>query len=222
MENVIRKISRAGLVLLLVGGVLLGISLGDTIVSFKEARSFEDVLESGASAGDHVAGQVPYLLDAFANMQTYSENTTTHATTPKKTTFQYYVLPGGEGYLGLRVNSQSIPQANKLVDQTYDYLMGGGAPTAELTVDASVKVMDGDLAEMFWDMMREYGYTDEEIEDRGPILMVEPLAFTTIRIFCAVGAAVFLAGAMMLALRWRKVSAQLRRAQEEAPGPDLD
>lgn len=222
MGSIVRKISRVGLILLLIGGGLLGVSLGDTVVSFKEARSFEDVLENGANPGDHVAGRVPYLLDAFANMKTYTENTKTGATTAKKTTFQYYVLPAGEGYVGLQVNSQYISQANKLVDQTYDYLMGGGAPTAEVTTDASVKVMDKELTEMFRGMMREYGYTDQEIGDMGPLLMVTPRAFTTIRIFCAVGGVLFLAGAGVLALRWRKVSAQLRRAQESAPGPELD
>lgn len=222
MGNIVRKISRAGLVLLLIGGVLLGASLGDAITSFKEAKSFDDVLENGAAAGDHVAGQVPFLLDSFATMQTYSENTKTGAVTPKKTTFQYYVLPAGEGYMGLQVGSQSISSANKLVDQTYDYLMGGDVPTAELTTDASVKVMDKELEEMFRETMEEYGYTEQEIEDMGPILMVMPRAYTTIRVFCAVGGVLFLIGAVMLVLRWRKVSAQIRKAQEEAPGPELD
>lgn len=61
-----------------------------------------------------------------------------------------------------------------------------------------------------------------EIEGMGPILMVTPRAYTTIRVFSAVGAAVFLIGVVMLALRWRKVSAQIRKAQEAALGPDLD
>lgn len=223
MGNIMRKISRAGLVLLLIGVGLMAVSLGDTITSFKEARSFEDVLENGAAPGDHVAGRVPYLLDVFATMQTYTENTKTGATTPKKTSFQYYVLPGGEGYLGLSVGSQRIAQADKLVDQTYDYLMGGDAPTAELTTDARVAVMDEELAKMFRDEMKEYyGYTDQDLEDMGPILMVEGRAFGTIRVFCAVGGALFLIGVVVLALRWRKVSAQIRKAQEAAPGPELD
>lgn len=223
MGNVMQKISRAGLVLLLVGGLLLGVSVQDTVISFKEARSFEDVIENGAVPGDHVAGDVVFLMDAFANEQTWTENTKTHSVTPKKTSAQYYVLPGGEGWLGLRVSSQNISAADKLVEQTYDYLVGGSVPTAELTTDARVVPMDKELAELFREELKEYyGYTDQDIEAMGGILMVEPRAFGTIRAFCGVGVAALLTGALMLVLRWRKVDAQLRRAREEAPGPDLD
>lgn len=218
-----RKISRAGLVLVILGAACLWVSLGDTIISFKQAKDFEDVLDGDVAAGDHVAGQVLFLLDPFASMQTWTENSKTGSTTPKKTSSQYYVLPGGQGYVGLTVNSKDFSIADKLVDQTYDFLDTGDMPTAELTIDARVVVMDEELAGMFRSDMKEYyGYTDQELEEMGPILMVEPRAFTTVRIFCGVGAALVLAGVLVLALHWRKVSAQERRAKEEAPGPDLD
>ena len=223
MGNIMQKISRAGLVLALLGVFLLGVSLGDTITSFKTPRSFEDVLENGAAPGDHVSGQVLFLMDAFANEQTWTENRQTHSTTPKKTSAQYYVLPGGEDWLGLRVSSQNISAADKLVEQTYAYLTDGSMPTAELTTDARVAVMEEELAGMFREELKEYyGYTDQDIADLGPLLMVEPRAFTTIRVFCAVGAGLCLTGVLMLVMHWRKVSAQIRRAREEMSGPDLD
>lgn len=219
----VKKISRAGLVLVILGVACLWISLGDTIISLKQAKSFEDILNDGVAAGDHVAGQVIFLLDPFASMQTWTENSKTGSTTPKKTSSQYYVVPGSEGYMGLTVNSKDFSAANKLVDQTYDYLNGGDVPTQEFTVDARVAVMDEELAEMFRDEMKTYyDYTDAELDDLGPILMVEPRAFTTIRVFCGVGAALLIVGVVVLALRWRKVSVQERKAREEAPGPDLD
>lgn len=221
--NFMQKISRVGLVFLLIGAALLYISAGDTIISFKEAKSFEDLLEIDAVPGDHVSGQVLFLLDPFASMQTWTENSTTHSTTPKKTSSQYYVLPGGEGYLGLTVHSQDFTAANKLVDQTYGYLSSGTMPTEELTIDARVVEMEDDLAAMFRDELREYyGYTDQDLEDLGVILMIEPRAFETIRIFCGVGAAFFLVGAAVMVLHWRKVSARLRKIREEATGPELD
>lgn len=218
----VKKISRAGLILMALGAACLWISLGDTIISFKQAKDFEDILDGDVAAGDHVTGQVVFLLDPFASMQTWTENSKTGSTTPKKTSAQYYVLPGGNGYMGLTVNSKNFSVADELVDQTYDYLTSGVMPTAELTTDARVAVMDEELAGMFRDEMKEYGYTDQELDDMGPILMVEPRDFTTIRIFCGVGTALVLVGAAVLALHWRKVSAQIRKAKEEAPGPDLD
>ena len=224
MGNVMRKVSRAGLVMVILGVFLLGISLGDTVTSFKAPKSFEDILETGVEPGDHVSGEVIFLLDTFASMQTWTENTSTHSTTPKKTSAQYYVLPAGEGYAGLTVHSQDFGEANKLVEQTYACILENGeAPTAELSLDARVTVMEDDLAAMFREDLRDYyGFTEQDISALGTPLMVEPRAFTTIRIFCAVGAGVCLAGVLMLVMHWRKVSAQIRRAREEMPGPDLD
>lgn len=224
MSHFLEKISRAGLIMALIGAVLLGVSVGDTITSFKEPKSFEEVLENGALPGDHVAGRVPYLLDIFADMQTWTENTKTGAVSGKKTTFRYYVLPAGEGYFGLSVSSKSFDAASKLVDQTYSYLLeGGAAPTVELTADARVAVMDKELVELFRQDLREYyGYTDEDIEALGTPLMVEPRAFDAVRICCGVGAAALLIGVVVLVLRWRKVSRRDREIAEAAKGPELD
>ena len=218
-----RKISRAGLVLLILGVACLWVSFGDTIISFKQAKSFEDILDGGVAAGDHVEGQVIFLLDPFASMQTWTENSKTHSTTPKKTSSQYYVLPIDEGYVGLTVNSKNFSAADKLVDQTYDFLTDYTMPTEELIVDARVVAMDEELAEMFRDEMKDYyGYTDQELDDMGPCLMVEPRDFVVIRVVCGAGVVLLAAGVITLILRWRKVSAQERKAREEAPGPDLD
>lgn len=224
MGNLMAKISRVGLILILIGGLMLWPSLQDTITSFQAPKSFEDVLEEGAVPGEHVSGRVPYLLDTFASMETWTENSRTHATTSKRTSFRYYVLPGGEGYLGLSVASHSFSSANSLVEQTYACLLeDGGEPTAELIVDARVVEMEEELAQLFREDLQDYyGYTDQDLEAMGAPLLVEPRAFGTIRAFCGVGIALILAGAAALVIRWVRVSAQLRRAREEAPGPDLD
>lgn len=224
MDYFLERISRAGLILLVIGAVLVGASLRDTVTSFQEPKTFEEVLEQGAAPGDRVAGRVPYLLDVFADMQTWTENTKTHAVSGKRTTFRYYVLPAGEGYMGLAVSAKNFDTANTLVDQTYSYLLeGGGAPTAELTADARVAVMKKELVELFRQDLREYyGYTDQDLEALGTPLMVEPRAFHTVRIFCGLGAAVFLAGALVLILHWRKVDRRIREAVRAAQGPELD
>ena len=159
-----KKISRAGLVLVILGVACLWISLGDTIISFKQAKDFEDILDGDVAAGDHVAGQVLFLLDPFASMQTWTENSKTHTTTAKKTSSQYYVLPGGEGYMGLTIGSKNFSVANKLVDQTYDFLTTGDMPTEELTVDARVVVMDEAYPELLAELSDAYALNLPEIE----------------------------------------------------------
>ncbi|MDE7170810.1 MAG: hypothetical protein K2O11_02900 [Oscillospiraceae bacterium] len=221
--NFLKKLSYVGLVLIVFGVGALWISLGDTIISFKQAKDFEDVLDGDVAAGDHVSGEVIFLLDPFASMQTWTKNSKTGSVTPKKTSSQYYVLPGGEGYVGLTVHSKDFSVADKLVDQTYDYLNDYTMPTEELTVDACVVVMEEELAEMFREEMKEYyGYTDQDLDDMGPILMIEPRNFTAVRIVSGVGAALIAAGVIVIILHWRKMSAEIRKEKEEAPGPDLD
>ena len=62
--------------------------------------------------------------------------------------------------------------------------------------------------------------TDQDLEELGTPLLIEPRAFTTIRVFCGAGAGLLLLGVLLLVLRWRKVSASLRRARADYD-PDL-
>lgn len=101
------------------------------------------------------------------------------------------------------------------MDQTYGYLSGGAAPTAELELDTRVVEMDPELAEMFRQTLQEdYGFSSADIGTMGPLLMAEPRAFGTIRVFCGVGGVLFLLGAALLVRYWRKSAANSRRARE--------
>ena len=227
MGNLMAKISRVGLILILIGGLMLWPSLQDTITSFQAPKSFEDVLEEGAVPGEHVSGRVPYLLDTFASMETWTENSRTHATTSKRTSFRYYVLPGGEGYLGLSVASHSFSSANSLVEQTYACLLeDGGEPTAELIVDARVVEMEEELAQLFREDLQDYyGYTDSDINAMGDLLVVDGRSFTAVRAICGIGAALFLLGLVISIFRWRKISAEFRPAKPAAgsvSGPEIE
>ena len=219
MNSFFRKISQAGLILAAIGIFLLVVSVPDTLVSFKAAKSFEDAMKGDVeiAAGDHVEGQVPLLLDYFAEEQTWTENKSTNSVTPKKTSRLYYVMPCGERLVGLSVGSSSISVANDLVDQTYGALAGGAAPTAELVMDCRVVEMDEELAGMFRDELRDYyDFTDQDIEDMGPLLMVEGRAFTTIRVFCGAGLGLAVLGLILLVRRWTKVSKAYQQSQDIA------
>lgn len=223
MGRLLNRISAKGLLLAVIGIGLLVVSLGDTITSFKPARSFDSVLEEGASAGDHVSGRVPYLLDSFARMETWTENRSNNSRTPAKTSSRYYVLPGGDVFLGLTVHSSKFSAAEKLVDQTYGALSGGAEPTAELELDVRVAKMDEELAELFREELRDYyGFSNAEIDGMGTLLMLEPRAFGTIRVFCGVGAVLLLAGAALLVLRWRKTVPKARKPEPAGFSPELD
>lgn len=214
MGGFMSKISRAGLTLAIIGIALLAFSLGDAIISLKPAKSFDDVWENGVKAGDHVAGQVLYLWEPFSTLQTWTENRSNNSRTPAKTSARYYITLAGDIPVGLRVGADNIPTAGKLVDETYGYLAGGAEPSTVLELDARVVEMEEELADMFRETLGEtYGYTDQEIEDLGAPLLVEPRAFTAVRVICGAGLAFLLLGAVVLVRRWRKVSAAYRQAR---------
>ena len=136
------KLSRTGLLMMLFGAVFVAFAFQDTITSLKAPKSFDDVMEEGAAAGDHVSGRIPYLLDAFASMETWTEDRSNNSRTPKKTSARYYVLPAGDDFIGLKVSSDNFSKASDLVDQTYGFFSGAGEPTVELVMDARVAVME--------------------------------------------------------------------------------
>ena len=226
MSNLFQKISRAGLVLVLIGAALLWFSLGDAIISLKAPKSFDDVMEEGAAAGDHVSGRIPYLLDAFASMETWTEDRSNNSRTPKKTSARYYVLPAGDDFIGLKVSSDNFSKASDLVDQTYGFFSGAGEPTVELVMDARVAVMEEELAQLFREDLQDYyGYTDSDINAMGDLLVVEGRSFTAVRVICGIGAALFLLGLVISIFRWRKISAEFRPAKPAAgsvSGPEIE
>lgn len=204
MRTLWNKISRPGLVCFLLGAFLMHVSLVDTLTSFRSPKSLEDVIAGDIAIGDHIKGQVPFLLDSFAVEQTWTENRSTGSVTPKKNSRYYYVLPTENGYVGLSIGSSSAAEARKLVDQSYGYLAGGNAPTAEVTVDARAARMDDELAAMFLhELTSSYGLSAQEADALGAPILIEPRSFPTIRVFCAAGAVLTLAGAVLLWRRWR-------------------
>ena len=200
-----RRISRVGLMLILFGSIMLVQSAPDFIISFHTPRSFDEALEEGISAGDRVQGQVPLLLDSFAYEQTWTENGGSR--TAKKTSKYYYVFPAGDSFAGLTINVSNSAEADKLVEQTYDYLSGGSEPSAVVEIDARVSKMEEDLIPMFEQEMNDYyDFTSRELESMKPYLMIEPRSFTAVRVLCIGGAVLILAGVLVFVRRWRAYS----------------
>ena len=206
MSGLLRKISRPGIVFLLLGILFLRECTMDTITSFKSSKNFEDVLNGDVTAGDRVEGPVLFLLDAFATEQTWTENRSNNSVTPKKNSHYYYVIPYGDAYMGLTVGTALASEAKELADQTYGYLAGGAIPSAELVMDTRIVKMTGEIKDMFEEELKDYyGFTDSEISQM-TLLMAEPRSFTAVRIGCGIGAGLLLLGIFLLIRRFRKFS----------------
>ncbi len=210
MGTFFQKLSRTGILLMLAGIMILVSTSSDLLISFKSPKTFDDaVADGGLEAGDRVKGQVPFLLDAFALEETWQEDKSNNSRTPKKTSRYYYVLPCGDGCAGLSIGASNAGAADRLVEETYEYLTtaDGPEPSAELVLDARVAVMDEELSGWFQEELEDYyDYTPQDIAAMGTFLMIEPCSFTAVRIGFALGAALTITGALVCVKRWRRFS----------------
>ncbi|MDE7260526.1 MAG: hypothetical protein K2N78_00445 [Oscillospiraceae bacterium] len=197
---------------------LLAVSLGDTLASFGTPKTFDDILDATVQVGDRVCGDIYYALDYFATEQTWTENSN-GSRTPKKTSAYYYIVPSGDGFAAVEVNASKGKDMEKLADETWEYLMGGPDTVTTVPFDGRAKLLEKeepDLVEYYEELLEEYGYTQDEIDDLGPALILIPRAFNTIRAFCAVGAA-FLVIAVFLAAKTFRPARTKKGGASEAP-----
>ena len=128
-KRLFNALGRGILILLLFGGGMLWMTTGDLIISFKPAISFEDMLDGKeVKPGNHVAGDVAYVLDYFASETTYTEYKDGSRSSGKKSG-RYYLIPTAEGYIGLKGREVDVSELDQLSDETYEYLMGGAEPS---------------------------------------------------------------------------------------------
>ena len=181
---------------------LLFISLDDTLASFGTPKDFGHLIDGEVEVGDRVCGDIYYALDYFATEQTWTERND-GSRTAKKTRAYYYIIPAGDYFAAIEINASKGSAMSKLTDETWDYLMGGEDTVSLVPFDGRVKLLEKeepDLVGYYEEAMEEFGYTKSEIEDMGPVMLLVPRAFNTIRAFCAVGAA-FLVIAIILAAK---------------------
>ena len=183
----------AKLLLIIAAVTILQFSTSDFIVSLKPARSFDDLISGEVSAGAHIKGEVPLLLDYFATEKTWQQSSDGSGT-PKKTSAYYYILPANNDvWFGVRMRTEDYKGAEKLVDETYNYFMGNGdMPTATIAYEGrTVKMKDEypQLIDNFREELSLYGFLEEEIEAMGEPLLIVYRSFSTIRGMFALGIA---------------------------------
>ena len=190
---------------------LLFVSLGDTLASFGQPKDFGDLLDGTVSVGDRVCGEIYYALDYFATQESYTKYSD-GSRTVAKTSAYYYIIPAGEGYATIRISSAKGKDMAKLADETWDYLMGGATPSTIVEFDGRARLLEKeepDLVGYYEETMEDFGYTQDDLDAMGPVLLLIPRAYNTIRTFCAVGAAflvitVFLAAKTFRPARTKK------------------
>lgn len=112
---------------------------------------------------DMIRTDIYAVLDVFAtSFKTSKGNITSKS--------NCYIIPAFNGdetyYIGIKVNDNSYTQYDKIMDETYEYLMGYTMDLGETTVEAQgfLKKMDQKTQDLYYDWFRETEWFDSEEE----------------------------------------------------------
>ena len=196
--------SRLTLILLIIGIGLFAVSIGDTITSFKTAKTFEDVFNDGIEEGDYIKGEVVYSFGAFAVEDTVTKSRT-GSTHTEKGTAEYFIIPAGDGFAGLEVKKKLVSEVEQNSDETYNVLDGkANDTTTRPVIEGKVQVMKSELASYYKSGLKDMGYTSEEISNMGEIYVIKTMSATTARIMTIIGILAFIAAIVVIIVKMNK------------------
>lgn len=191
-------------IFLVIGAILLYLNGQYFFPSFKKAVDFDYLIDEKSEAGMHIEGDVVFALDSFATEETWTENRD-GSRTPKKTSSYYYMIPTAEGYAGLKVLAKDHSTMEKLVEETWSYIMEeGDEPTTKLTVSGISVPMKEDLKKYFIDYLEEMEFSQQEIDDMGQIVLIEPISIRAVQIMTFIGIACLLLAVVLFVVRYKR------------------
>nr|WP_326176093.1 DUF6709 family protein [uncultured Oscillibacter sp.] len=206
------------IILLLFGGMMLFQSIPEDLIALKPAISFEDMLDEGTEiqAGAHVSGKVPYVFDVFASEETYTRYSD-GSRSGSKASGAYYLVPTADAFIAIKGRQADVETLDDLIDETWDYMLGGEEPTVEFSMEGKVEALEPQLAGYFQDYLRdELEVSDDVIDSLGDPLVVRTVNFTACWIMTAIGLVLVLLGALLFRRGYRvaKYGSGLGRAED--------
>ncbi len=214
IKTLLKGFSALNIILLLLGGVILGVSIkeGKMFQMLKPSHDYEYVLKNGLKEGDHIKGDIYFNYGSFATQSTYTQYETYR--TADKTSGYYYIVPVGEsGYAALYVRKDDKKLMDKMAEETFEYNEGGDNPQTVLSFNGVAVKMEKHLKGLdneFKKYLKGQGYTDDNIkqiiEDTdGKLLVLEGPADPKIMfIIAGVGLALVALSIVLFIHRYKK------------------
>lgn len=168
IERLFRSVSGFSISILFFGCILFGILIkeGDFPHLLMPSHDYDYVLEHGLKYGQHIKGELFYSLGSFASKESYTqyENSRTAA----KTNGYYYLIPvGDEGMAAVYIHKDDLDVMEKLTEETYAYLEGGGFPQTKVHFEGVAVKMEKNLKGLenaFREELESIGYTKSDID----------------------------------------------------------
>lgn len=222
--RIFRSVSRASLILIMFGCILLGVMVKDG--TFPQilfpSKDYDYVLDNGLQKGQHFKGEIYYCLGGFASMETYTQYE--NYRTAGKTSGYYYMIPVGEGGMAaVYVRDADKSLMDRLTDETEEYLMGGEAPQTGVQFNGVAVTMRRNLSGLesaFKSELTDIGYTQSEIDemiasytDGEYLVLYGPADVSIVYVMMAIGLVLILIGILLFVRRYRQEAAYDRAAK---------
>ena len=158
-------IKRLGMILGMFGVILSAATFREGIAANKASVDLyaEETNVSEIGFFDMVEAEVYAVLDVYA-----TEVTTENGV--KKDEDNCYIIPAFNGeetyYIGVKVNDQSYTDFDRIMDNTYDYLMGYAMDLGDVTVHTQgcLKKMSSKMQGYYYDWFREAEWFESEAD----------------------------------------------------------
>lgn len=216
--RLIRSVSKASLLLILFGCVMLGamVKSGGFPQILFPSHDYDYVLEHGLKEGKHIKGEISYSLGRFAAKETYTQYKDSR--TAGKTSGYYYMIPVGEGGIAaIYIREDDKSAMNSLTDETGNYLMGGEPPTTVVQFNGVAERMTKNLKGLegaFLDELENMGYTQSEIDEMlalysdGECLVLSgPADMSVMYVMLGISFVLILVGIVLIVRNYRREAA---------------
>lgn len=215
VKRLINSLRGINIVVLGLGVMLLVLTAEKFVISLKPAVTFDELLETEPKEGMHIKGNVAYTYDSFASEETWTERRD-GSRTAAKTSSYYYVIPAADTYLGLEVPTKLHSGMDTLAEETYDFLMTGAEPQAEVPVNGSIIKMNSELTKYMKEYLAEGGFSESEIAQLGEFYCVDYWAESAIRGMFAGGVVLLILAILLIRGSYIRIGRRQREAEEAA------
>ncbi len=164
-------------ILIILGIAIMGDSISDKNAMAKGVTDFNEMTELDFFEGRFVEGTVYDLLDEFAYEEEYRQ--TFGIKHSERVSSHYYIMPleatydsDNPQFVALCIGNTALAeQAQKMIDEYWDYLETGEEPAVwtEIHITGKISKLDGELLDYFYDWFYE---VDDEMtrEDITPMI----------------------------------------------------
>ena len=147
LQNKAVKRAKSGIIITIVALVIILVIGGNSFIKLIQGPADIYSLPVEDLKGSYVDAELYAIVDLFAE---YTEKSKSGIET---VTQQYFIIPVGESeYIGVMVPQRDLTMANRICDETFEYVMGDRAElTTTMPVRGTINKMKDEVEKYFYE-----------------------------------------------------------------------